>query len=313
MNKYLHIPVNIIVDGIKVVEEIKKVVRELGINAQITEHKSMVPIFHKYGAANTIRNLSNNKVFLPSGGSIVIDHAEAMVCIDINSSSADEGDLSSNSHKVNMEAAEEIARQIRMRDLSGIIAIDFIDMNSSDKIAAVEGKFKEAIKLDTPLIKLAPINEFCVMLLSRPRSNLNLHEYLYTSCEHCGSRGFRKTMQNLVTNIFYEIRLSIATHHSPLVTVECESKVAFYILNQMRKVLVKLEESGSSIIIKSNEALINSFCVMPQGAYNIPKKLVDIPKKVVPVRHYLPQIHQIWPSPYISLMDDQGSIVISMH
>lgn len=264
-DRYHDTQLEIIIDGYHRYMQVKQIVNELQLSHSVKEHKSIVPVFSKFGVADEFTKLADRSVSLSSGGSIVIDTTEAMTCVDINSSSCNRSDLAETALKVNLEAAEEVANQIRLRDLSGIIAIDFIDMHGTNDNSQVEAAFRSAMQNDTALSKIANINDFGVLMISRQRIGLNLHQQVYTKCNSCIGHGFIKTTSMLAFEMLSEIRLSIHSNPGELIKVECSENASNYMLNEMRQKIASLERNGTRINISTNRAYCNEFTVHPKG------------------------------------------------
>lgn len=306
---------HIFVDG---AQEFAKITKELENTGHVVEaYEEMLPIFSYFGVGNEVKNVASRAVQLKSGGVVAIDIAEAMVSIDINSSSCLGSSLEETSLQVNLEAAVEIANQIRLRDLSGIIAIDFIDMHNLGNIYKVEEEFRQAIKGDHASIRVSNINEFGVLLLSRQRSNFNIYEILYKRCDSCIGYGFIRTVPSMVFEIISEIRLSIhANPNNKIITVECPKNVAEFILNDLRNILYNLEKDDLRIKIVINENLKNTFNIMPKGEFKFVKPevkiiLPEVPEEIInmPKIRYK-QIDLRLSRSYISL--DGGGLLMSL-
>ncbi len=185
---------------IKVVKYVKQVAPELVDRIEL--YKGKEPIFDHYGIEPQIDAMMKREVRLPSGGQIVIDQTEALVAIDVNT-----GKFVGKKHyedtllKVNLEAAEEIARQLRLRDLGGLIVIDFIDMESPENISKVEKAFKLAMKRDRAHKKILPMNEFCMLILTRERVQQSIISRLTEICPTCEGVGRIYSPSTMVANI----------------------------------------------------------------------------------------------------------------
>lgn len=261
-DKYCNEEVKVIIDSKSTFEILKLKIEQFRSDIVVEQYLDEIPIFHKYRIWNTIKNLTKNNVELVDGGSIVIDSTEAMVCIDVNSASSNYGALENTSYKVNLKAAEEAARQIRLRDLSGIIAIDFIDMQNESHIIAVENIFKENLKYDSSLIKVLPINQFGVLMLSRPRINLNIASYFIAKCEKCHTH-INESIQFIAMQIINDIRMNIF-YEKYNIKIECSKEVGEYILNELRYILYYLEKNSAKINITTKD-LFNQYTISPKS------------------------------------------------
>ena len=270
-DKYIGNELEIYIDGHDEFIKTNNVITEMSLPHQVKEYKGILPIFSRFGIGNELKKLTSRVIDLNSGGSVVIDISEAMVCIDINSSSCSQGDLEDTAYRVNLEAAKEIAKQIRLRDLSGIIAIDFIDMSNEHNLKQIELTFRNAFQNDTAMTRISGINEFGVLMMSRQRSNLNLYQQFYSQCNICIGHSFIKTTEMLAFEILNEIRLSIFSYPKQLISVECESRVSHFILNKLRSIIYHLEKHGNQIEINTNNQLSNTFKISPKAQVKLEK------------------------------------------
>lgn len=253
---------HIIVDGDA--ESLKQAVNQFQLAHTIEEYGETLPIFEKYGVANSIKTMTDRVVTLPSGGSISIDVAEAMTCIDVNSSSYSNSNLETTGYQVNLEAAEEICRQIKIRDISGMIAIDFIDMKKTSYIENIQNKMQEMLKLDNVLTRFAKINEFGVLMISRQRSTKSIPDLMTDKCGTC-QNGRIKNKYKVVFDVFSDMRLSAYSNPGAQITVDCSTESAHYILNNMRAQLRKLEANGVRITVNWDKDL-TEYKVEPKGS-----------------------------------------------
>src|SRR6266508_567259 len=165
-------------------------------------YKDDVPLFSRFQIEHQIETAYARQVPLPAGGAIVIDHTEAMVSVDVNSARATKaGDIETTAFETNLEAAEEIARQLRLRDLGGLIVIDFIDMESQRNQREVENRLKEALKYDRARVQLGKISRFGLMELSRQRLRPALTESAYIPCPRCHGIGYTRVTESTAMHI----------------------------------------------------------------------------------------------------------------
>lgn len=212
-------------------------------------HKGSRPIFNQYQVEEQIEQIYRRKVQLPSGGSIVIDPTEALVAIDVNSGrTAKDKDFEATIFLANMEAAVEIARQLRLRDLGGLIVVDFIDMRESRNIREVEKKVKASMKRDKAKVDISRISRFGLMQISRQKMASPIQTGSYNICEHCGGRGVVRSVETL--SLFYLRRIHTGIVGKKVKIVECRLpiKVAQYLLNNKREDLLELEKQHKAII-----------------------------------------------------------------
>ena len=272
-DRYRSSPIEILIDGHELYKSIQNTIIQSNLTHEVREYKDCMPIFEKFGIAKDILNLASRTIQLPSGGTVSIDTTEAMVCMDINSSSCKNGRLEETSYKVNLEAAEELARQIRLRDLSGIIAIDFIDMQNPIYIQNVEKRMNELMKHDHVIIRSGKLNEFGVFMMSRQRSHTSLYDQLHSKCPTCLNVSIQ-SIHSLAFHVFSAIRLSVHSNQGAVIKVECDERVLNYIQNYMRRELVALETRDTRIII--NQGPINTFKINPAGISPIPESVPEL-------------------------------------
>lgn len=188
-------------------------------------HKGPKPIFNQYQVEKQIEQIYQPTVSLPSGGSIVIDPTEALVAIDVNSGrTSKDKNFEESIFLANMEAAEELARQLRLRDLGGLIVVDFIDMRSSSHIRAVEKKVKDSMKEDKAKVDISRISRFGLMQISRQKLASPVQRGSYTICEHCQGRGLVRSVETLA--LFYLRQIKTGVVKKNVSKVECRLPVA---------------------------------------------------------------------------------------
>ncbi len=226
-------------------------------NVKVKLHRGARPIFNQYSVEDQIESIYQSHVNLPSGGSIVIEPTEAMVSIDVNSGSTGKGmNFEDTIFKANMEAATELARQLRLRDLGGLVVVDFIDMRSSKNIREVERQVKTSMKRDKAKVDVSRISRFGLMQISRQKLGSPIESGNYRICESCRGRGTVRSVETLA--LFYLRRIQTGASRKPVVKVECRFPldVSQYLLNNKRQELIELEEKyETGIIIISDPAL----------------------------------------------------------
>ncbi len=217
-----------------------------------------MPLFPRYQVEDQIDNIRNPTIHLKSGGYIVINPTEALVAIDVNSGRATRGrNIEETAYKTNLEAAEEIARQLRLRDLAGLIVIDFIDMEDRRNHQSVERRLKEAMKSDRARIQLGRISPFGLLELSRQRLRPSLAEASTRPCTHCGGTGFVRSTESTALHVLRAIEEEGTHKRSSKITVSMPTSVALYILNQKREVLREIERRcGFTVFIARDDSLI---------------------------------------------------------
>ncbi len=205
-------------------------------------HQERRPIFSRYQIEDQIETLSHNKVSLPSGGSIVIDPTEALVAIDVNSGKmASERGVEDTATKTNLEAAAEVGRQLRLRDLGGLIVIDFIDMRDRKNNRAVENQVKKSLENDKARVSVGRISKFGLLELSRQRIKAALTQGSYLSCPHCNGSGHLKSPETQAVSVLRKIHASAAKGQVSRVDARLPIEVASYLLNNCREELVEME------------------------------------------------------------------------
>ncbi|MFQ6760518.1 MAG: Rne/Rng family ribonuclease [Alphaproteobacteria bacterium] len=227
---------------------------------QITLYKDVaMPLMVKAGVEKQLEGLHGPYVVLPSGGSIVINQTEAMVTIDVNSSRAiKEKDIEQTALNTNLEAAEEIALQLRLRDLAGIVAIDFIDMEEEKNNRKLEMKMREIMKRDRARTQVAKINAFGVMMLSRQRMRSSFIESSYVACPHCMGAGVVPSIQTASIILFRHLQEKLLAKSAQKIIMTVPTDVAIYLLNQKRAELAAMEaEFETEIVIVGDDSLMN--------------------------------------------------------
>ncbi|MBE0575708.1 MAG: Rne/Rng family ribonuclease [Desulfuromonadales bacterium] len=205
-------------------------------------HQERRPIFSRYQIEDQIETLNHNKVNLPSGGSIVIDPTEALVAIDVNSGKmASEQGVEATATKTNLEAATEIGRQLRLRDLGGLIVIDFIDMRERKNMRQVENQVKKSLENDKARVNVGRISKFGLLELSRQRIKAALTQGSYLPCPHCHGSGHLKSPESQAVSLLRKIHASAAKGQVSRIDAKLPMEVAAYLLNNNREELVDME------------------------------------------------------------------------
>ena len=219
---------------------------------------SQIGLFHRFQVESQIDAIHSPIVQLHSGGYVVINQAEALVAIDVNSGRATrERNIEETAVRTNLEAAEEIARQLRLRDLAGLIVIDFIDMEEHRNQIAVERRLKEALKNDRARIQVGRISAFGLLEMSRQRLRPSLVETSTQPCPHCGGTGFVRSTESTALYVLRSIEEEGMRRRSAKVCVHVPTMVALYILNQKRDSLVQLETRyGIRVSVAQDDALV---------------------------------------------------------
>ncbi len=235
----------ILVDDKTALEQVKEFVKmlpEQQRTVNVRFHQGARPIFNQYSVEDQIESIYQSQVSLPSGGSIVIDPTEALVAIDVNSGSTSKGkNFEASIFQANMEAAVELARQLRLRDLGGLIVVDFIDMRNRKHILAVEKEVKTSMKKDKAKVDFSRISKFGLMEISRQKLGAPIEAGNYRQCEHCKGRGTVRSIETL--SLYYLRRIQTGASRKQVEAIECHFPldVASYLLNNKRSELSELE------------------------------------------------------------------------
>src|SRR5271170_3260901 len=217
-------------------------------------YQDPVPLFTRYQIESQIESAYAHKVTLPSGGSLVIDHTEALVSIDINSArSTRGGDIETTATNTNLEAADEIARQLRIRDLGGLIVIDFIDMESTKNQRAVEDRLRDAMKMDRARIQIGRISRFGLLEMSRQRLRPSLGESTNIACPRCAGLGKIRSVESLALAILRLIGEDARKDRTSRVILQVPVDVGTYLINEKRDWLHTVEDKTNvSVLIVPN-------------------------------------------------------------
>ncbi len=227
-------------------------------------YNNTIPLFNFYQIESQIETAYQREVLLPSGGALVIDRTEALISIDINSAKATSGsDIETTALNTNLEAADEIARQLRLRDLGGLVVIDFIDMGSSKNQREVEHRLKEALKADRARIQVGRISRFGLLEMSRQRLRLSLGETAQEVCPRCEGRGAVRNIQSQCLSITRLIEEEALKEKTAEVQVQLPVELATFIINEKREFILNIEKRHNVQIL----IIANPYLHAPQ--YNI--------------------------------------------
>lgn len=235
----------ILIDNVQEFKAVKEFVKLVmpRLVRRVKLYQETKPLFSHYKVEQQIESIYDRTVQLPSGGSIVVDIGEAMVSIDVNSGkTTSASQLEETATRTNMEAAEEIARQLRLRDLGGLIVIDFIDMFQKKNKTQVERCLKNATKKDKARINLSRISKFGLMEMSRQRMSPPVKEGVFETCQTCKGTGHVKSVGALVLGVLRNIQENLSFGKVKVLAVEVSSEVEDYLLNHKLKHLVELQE-----------------------------------------------------------------------
>ena len=220
-------------------------------------YRDTAPVFAKAGVESQLDAMFSNQVTLKSGGYIVINQTEALVAIDVNSGrSTREHNIEDTALRTNLEAADEIARQLRLRDLAGLIVVDFIDMEESRNNRAVERRIKDALKNDRARIQVGRISHFGLLEMSRQRIRTGVLEGSTVLCPHCQGAGVVRSTASIALHVLRVLEDALIKSSTHDLTVRTRTPVALYILNQKRVNLRDLERRfGVAIIVEADDTL----------------------------------------------------------
>ena len=211
--------------------------------SKVKLYDDSVPLFNRFQIESQIETAFEREVKLPSGGSIVIDHTEALVSIDINSARATKGgDIEETALQTNLEAAEEIARQLRLRDIGGLIVIDFIDMTPAKNQRAVEERVRESLEADRARVQVGRISRFGLLEMSRQRLRPSLGETSGIVCPRCNGRGTIRDVESLSLSVLRLIEEEALKERTAEVRAHVPIAVATFLLNEKREALAKTEQ-----------------------------------------------------------------------
>lgn len=249
----------ILVDDPDVYEQAKGFVQQVMPHnlVKLKPYEDSVPLFTRYQLESQIESAFQREIRLPSGGAIVIDHTEALISIDINSSRATKGaDIEETALQTNNEAADEVARQLRLRDLGGLIVVDFIDMGANRNQREVESRLREAVKMDRARVQVGRISRFGLLEMSRQRLHTSLGESSQEICSRCDGRGTVRGVESLALSVLRVIEEESMKEKTHKVLAQLPIEVATFLLNEKRSDLSAMEQrNGIEIILIPNRNL----------------------------------------------------------
>ncbi|KAF7769967.1 ribonuclease E [Pseudoalteromonas citrea] len=249
----------ILIDKARVFEEAKAHIERFrpDFMSRVKLYQNDVPLFTHYQIESQIESAFQREVRLPSGGSIVIDPTEALTSIDINSSKATKGgDIEETALNTNLEAADEIARQLRLRDLGGLIVIDFIDMTPPRHQREVENRLKDAVRPDRARVQIGKISRFGLLEMSRQRLRPSLGEASQHSCPRCNGQGTIRSNESIALSILRLIEEEAIKENTAQVNAQVPVRVGAYLLNEKRKSVHRIEKRHNcDVVIIPNQHL----------------------------------------------------------
>lgn len=246
----------VLIDSKDVHEEALSFIRQVmpSYQQKIKLYTDDVPLFSRFQIESQIETAYQREVKLPSGGSVVIDHTEALVSIDINSARATRGaDIEETALQTNLEASDEIARQLRLRDIGGLVVIDFIDMSPARNQREVENRVRDALKLDRARVQIGRISRFGLMEMSRQRLRPSLGETSGVVCPRCDGQGTIRDVRSMALSILRLIEEEAMKERSAQIRAILPVPVATYLLNEKRNVLSDVERrQGVKVLLLPN-------------------------------------------------------------
>ncbi|MGN6390295.1 MAG: Rne/Rng family ribonuclease [Burkholderiaceae bacterium] len=247
---------------------------------RVKRYRDDVPLFSRFQIEHQIETAYSRTVPLPSGGAIVIDHTEALVSIDVNSARATRGsDIETTAFHTNCEAADEVARQLRLRDLGGLIVIDFIDMENAKNQREVETRLKDALRYDRARVQMGKISRFGLMELSRQRLRPSLSEGSHVTCPRCNGTGHIRDTESSALQVLRIIQEEAMKENSAAIHVQAPVDVSAFLLNEKRGEILKIETRHRVSVIL------------------IPNKHLETPHyKMERIKHDDPRLEDIQPS-----------------
>ena len=249
----------ILVDTPEMYEEAKEFVEQVMPHnlRKLKHYTDDTPLFNRFQIESQIESAYERTVRLPSGGALVIDQTEALTAIDVNSARATKGgDIEETAFNTNLEAAEEVARQMRIRDLGGLVVIDFIDMSSNKHQREVENRLQNALKFDRARVQLGRISRFGLLELSRQRLRASLGESSQIVCPRCEGHGRMRSVESLSLSIIRVAEEHAMKDNTGQVLVQAPVDIANYLLNEKRSALREIEQRhGAPIVIVADEQL----------------------------------------------------------
>jgi ribonuclease E len=260
LRDYLRGDVNeILVDTQAMYDEAREFMQQVMPNAlrKLKLYGDPIPLFNRFQIESQIENAYERNVRLPSGGALVIDQTEALTSVDVNSARATKGgDIEETALHTNLEAADEVARQLRLRDLGGLVVIDFIDMSSTKAQRQVEDRLQNALKHDRARVQIGRISRFGLLEMSRQRLRPSLGESSQMVCPRCDGHGRVRSVESLSLSILRVVEEHAMKENTGQVLVQAPSQIANYLLNEKRRAITEIEQRHDApIIIVADPAL----------------------------------------------------------
>ncbi|MBS3959715.1 MAG: ribonuclease E [Xanthomonadaceae bacterium] len=253
LRDYLRGDINeILIDTPAMYDEAREFMQQVMPNSlrKLKLYKDTIPLFNRFQIESQIENAYDRHVRLPSGGMLVIDQTEALTAVDVNSARATKGgDIEETALQTNLEAADEVARQLRLRDLGGLVVIDFIDMGSTKAQRQVEDRLQNALKHDRARVQVGRISRFGLLEMSRQRLRPSLGESSQMVCPRCDGHGRVRSVESLSLSILRVVEEHAMKENTGQVLVQAPSQIANYLLNEKRRAILEIEQRHDAPII----------------------------------------------------------------
>lgn len=250
----------ILIDDKEVFQTAEDFIRQVMPNnlKKIKLYEDSIPLFNRFQIESQIESAYQREVRLPSGGAIVIDHTEALISIDINSARATKGsDIEETAFNTNLESADEIARQLRLRDLGGLVVIDFIDMMSNRHQREVETRLREALKMDRARVQVGRISRFGLLEMSRQRLRPSLGESTQIVCPRCTGHGTIRSTESLAVSVIRLLEEEALKEQTGQVNLQAPLDVATYLMNEKREDIAEIQKNTSvRVVIIPNPGMV---------------------------------------------------------
>ena len=246
----------ILVDEAKTFQEAQQFMEQIMPQSlgKLRHYEDRIPLFTRFQIESQIEAAFGREVRLPSGGAVVIDHTEALVAIDVNSSRATKGgDIEETALRTNLEAADEVARQLRLRDLGGLIVIDFIDMGPQRNQRDVEDRLRDALKMDRARVQVGKLSRFGLLEMSRQRLRPSLGESTQVVCPRCNGEGHIRGVESLSLSVLRLLEEEAMKERTSRVVAQLPVNVATFLLNEKRHIISEVEKRcGVSVVLVPN-------------------------------------------------------------
>ncbi|MEM8594471.1 MAG: Rne/Rng family ribonuclease [Pseudomonadota bacterium] len=241
------------------IEFVRTVMPQFESRIKLAESQSGISLFQRYQIESQIETAFGHEVHLPSGGSIVIDPTEALVSIDVNSARATKGtDIEETAYNTNLEAADEVARQLRLRDMGGLVVIDFIDMHSNQNQRKVEERLNKSLKIDRARVQVGRISKFGLLEMSRQRLRPSLKETTSAVCPRCKGQGTIRNVKSLALSILRLVKEEALKGNSAEIRAIVPIPIATFLLNEKRDELAAVEQSQNTRILIIADTLLET-------------------------------------------------------